>query len=173
MSSMRAILQTPRLSIRELRLDDAPFIVELLNEPDFLRYIGDRGVRDLEGARAYLQGGPLASYAEHGHGLWLVQLRDNGAPIGICGLLRRQTLDAPDIGFAYLADYRGQGYGYEAARAVLDHGRDALGMERVVAITQPDNTASIGLLSKLGLRREGTVRLDAAGPDLELFATRP
>lgn len=168
----RPICSTPRLLIRELCLEDAPFLVELLNDADFLRFIGDRGVRSEQDARKYLRDGPLDSYARHGHGLWLVEHLADGWPIGICGLLRREQLDAPDIGFAYLPGFRGQGYGNEAGLAVLQHARVVLTMERVLAITQRDNAASIGLLNKLGLRRTGTVQLDAASPELERFEIR-
>jgi ribosomal-protein-alanine N-acetyltransferase len=163
------ILETRRLRLRKLSLRDAPFIVELLNDEDFLRFIGDRGVRDEEGALDYLQEGPLASYRENGFGLWMVERAEDDAAIGICGLLQRPALDAPDIGFASLPSFRGIGYGYEAARAVLDHGLGALGLQRILAVTQSDNEASISLLIKLGMRYAGTARLDPEGADLELF----
>ena len=164
------VLTTERLTIRRLTEDDAPFILELLNDPSFLRNIGDRNVRTLDDARAYIRKGPLASYERHGFGLWLVELKGEGTPIGICGLLKRDVLDAPDIGFAYLPPFQAKGYGYEAARAVLDHARDTLRLPRVVAIVDADNEVSAGLLEKLGMRFERSVRLSDGEPQLRLYA---
>ncbi|HYE57631.1 MAG TPA: GNAT family N-acetyltransferase [Rhodothermales bacterium] len=135
------VLETERLVLRRLTLDDAGFIVGLLNEPSFLRFIGDRGVRNEEQARAYLRDGPLASYAQHGFGLYLAVRKEDGVPLGMCGLLRREALDDPDVGFALKPAYWSQGYAYEAARAVLDYGRDTLGLRHIVAIVAPDNEA--------------------------------
>ncbi|MGE0582346.1 MAG: GNAT family N-acetyltransferase [Steroidobacteraceae bacterium] len=157
------ILETRRLALRLIGADDAPFILGLLNEPSFLRFIGDRGVRTLDDARAYIENGPVASYARHGLGLWLAQRREDGTPIGMCGLLKRDTLDDVDIGFAYLPAYWGQGYAYEAAAAVMDHGRRVLGIPRIVAIVSPDNAGSIRLLEKIGLVFER--RIDFNGED--------
>lgn len=163
------VLDTERLRLRELTPADAPFIVELLNDEAFLRFIGDRGVRDEEDAQRYLVEGPIDSYRRHGFGLWRVELREDGTAIGMCGLLRRPVLDAPDIGFASLPAFRGQGYGREAAQAVLVHGMGPLALPRILAVAQEDNAVSISLLRKLGMRRVGTVRLDAEGADLELY----
>lgn len=149
--------------------DDAPFILELLNDPDFLRYIGDRGVRTLEDAAAYIANGPLASYARHGFGLYLASLADTAVPIGIAGILRREGLDDPDIGFAFLPAHRGHGYALEAARAVMDHATRDLGLGRVVAIVSPGNGASRRLLEALGFRAEGRLRLAAGAEEVELF----
>lgn len=148
------VLQTERLTIRQLTDDDAPFILTLLNEPSFLRYIGDKKVRNLEDARQYIRNGPAASYARHGFGLCLVQLRDTLAPIGMCGLLKRDDLPDPDIGFAFVPDYWNKGLAFEAATAVLDDARERLNLTRVLAIVNPDNAASIKLLEKLGLKFE-------------------
>ena len=164
------VLSTPRLELRELAEDDAPFILELLNDPSFIRNIGDRNVRTLDDAREYIRKGPLASYKQHGFGLWLVRIKGEGTPIGICGLLKRDALDAPDIGFAYLPAFHGKGYGYEAARAVLDHARDTLRLPRVVAIVNADNEPSARLLEKLGIRFERMVQLSDTEPSLRLFA---
>lgn len=164
------VLSTPRLELRELAEDDAPFILELLNDPSFIRNIGDRNVGTLDDAREYIRKGPLASYRQHGFGLWLVRIKGEGTPIGISGLLKRDALDAPDIGFAYLPAFHGMGYGYEAARAVLDHARDTLRLPRVVAIVNADNEPSARLLEKLGMRFERSVRLSDAEPPLRLYA---
>lgn len=147
-------LQTERLVIRQLTGDDAPFILTLLNEPSFLRYIGDKNVRTLEDARQYIRTGPAASYERHGFGLCLVQLKDTLTPVGMCGLLKRDDLPAPDIGFAFVPDFWNKGLAFEAANAVLNDARERLKLTRVLAIVNPDNDASIKLLQKLGLSFE-------------------
>jgi len=163
------VCETPRLRLRHLLDSDAPFILELLNEPDFIRNIGDRQVRTLADARNYIQHGPLVSYSQHGFGLFLVELRENDAPIGICGLLKRDYLQDVDVGFALRESYRGKGYAFEAARAAMRHGKDDLGISRIVAITSPDNQASMKVLRKLGLEFERTLRLADQSRDTHLF----
>ena len=165
------VLETDRLVLRHLTLNDAPFIVELLTEPSFLRFIGDRGVRSQQDARLYITNGPIASYRKHGFGLYLVFLKETGDPIGICGLLKRDSLTDPDVGFAFLPAHWRRGYALESASAVLKYGRESLGLRRVVAITSPDNAASIGVLEKLGLRFEAVVRLEGDAIEVRLFAT--
>lgn len=165
------IVETARLALRQLADEDAPFILELLNEPSFIRNIGDRGVRTLDDARGYIRNGPAPSYAQHGFGLWLVELREGAAPIGICGLLKRDVLDDVDIGFAYLPAFQSKGYGFEAARAVLDYARDVLRLPRIVAIVNADNDASARLLEKLGMSFERMVQPFPQEPPLRLFAT--
>jgi RimJ/RimL family protein N-acetyltransferase len=169
------VLETKRLVLSTLSVDDAPFILVLLNDAAFLRYIGDRGVRNLDDARRYILSGPVDSYERHGFGLYLTQLKDSGLPIGICGLLKRESLPDVDVGFAFLPEYRGKGYGYESAAAVLAHGRSVLGLKRIVAITSPDNEHSIRLLEKLGLRFEEMIELSDDGRESRLFgpAARP
>jgi len=166
-------IQTERLLLRELVPADAPFILELVTDPAFLRNIGDRGVRDLDTAARYIADGPTASYARHGYGLWRVELRDTGEPIGTCGLLRRDALPDPDIGYAYLPQHRARGYAQEAAAAVLRYAREALALPRVLAIVNPDNAASIRVLERLGMRAEGRLRLSEEAPEVRLFATAP
>lgn len=163
------ILETARLALRRLTPEDAPFILELLNDPLFLRFVGDKGIRTLEGARGYIINGPMASYAQHGFGLFHVSLRHEGTPIGMCGLLKREALEDVDVGFAYLPQFSGQGYATEAARATLDYGRGVLGLKRIVAITAPDNAGSQNVLRKIGLRHEKTLRLPAYQTDSLLF----
>src|SRR5215510_817891 len=143
-----AILTTKRLLLRELAVDDDEFILRLLNEPSFLHFIGDKGVRDLEGARQYILTGPVASYERNGFGLYLVALRETKLPIGICGLIKREELDDVDIGFAFLPEFWNKGFAFEAAAAALAHGREALKLDRVVAITNVDNHASARVLAK-------------------------
>jgi RimJ/RimL family protein N-acetyltransferase len=164
------VLETERLRLRELTAEDAPFILELLNDPDFIRYIADRGVRTEAQAREYIAKGPAASYAANGFGLLLVQLKHEGTPIGVCGLIRREGLEDVDVGFAFLPAYRVKGYAHEAARAVLAHGREALGLGRIVAIVSPDNERSIRLLEKLGMRFEQMVTLPGDDEEIRLYA---
>ena len=153
------MILSERLELRELTVVDAPFILELLNDPDFHRYIGDRGIRTLDDAENYIQQGPAVSYAQHGHGLYLVMRREDEAKLGICGLIKRDTLPCEDIGYAFLPAWRGQGYGIEAAQAAIKDGRERLGIERVIAIVTPGNERSVALLGKLGLVRSRLVRL--------------
>jgi RimJ/RimL family protein N-acetyltransferase len=164
------ILQTARLRLRDMADADAPFILILLNDPSFLRNIGDRGVRTLDDAVAYISNGPRASYARHGFGLWLVELQATGEPIGMCGLLKRDVLEDVDIGFAFLPAHQSQGYGFESAGAVLRHARDVLHLPRIVAIVNPDNEGSARLLEKLGMAFERTVQPFPAERPLRLFA---
>jgi ribosomal-protein-alanine N-acetyltransferase len=161
-------LATDRLILRELTVEDAPFVLELVNDPDWLRFIGDRSIRTLGEAGAYILGGPIAMYRRLGFGLWLVELKA-GTQIGICGLIKRDTLDHVDIGFAFLPAYRGQGYAFEAAVASLDYGRDILRLERIVATTTLDNAASGRLLERLGLRFERTISPVGDRPALKLY----
>jgi RimJ/RimL family protein N-acetyltransferase len=163
------ILETARLRLRPLSFDDADFIVELLNEPSFLQYIGDKGVRDRTGALRYLETGPLASYERHGFGLLAVELLAVGERIGICWLLKRETLDDVDLGFAFLPRHWSRGYAHEAATAVLAHGRDALGLRRLAAVTSLDNDASIRLLGRLGFSFERVLRLTPEQDEVKLF----
>ena len=161
------VLQTGRMALRRLTPADAPFIRDLVNEPSWIRFIGDRGVRTEEDARAYLLKGPIAMYERHGFGLWLCEAKATGEALGICGLIKRDTLDDVDLGFAFLPRHWGQGYAHEAAAAVLDYGRAVLELDRIVAITSPDNVPSIRLLEKLGLRLERTFEI--AGVPTQLF----
>ncbi|PAP78582.1 GNAT family N-acetyltransferase [Rubrivirga marina] len=164
------LFETERLALRRLVIEDAPFILDLVNEPGWLEHIGDRGVRTLADAEGYLRDGPLASYAANGFGLYHVALRATGDPVGMCGVLRRDGLDAPDLGYALLAVHAGRGYATEAARATLAHARRDLGLARVLAITSPANVASQRVLEKVGMRREGMLdRQDGVGPSV-LFA---
>lgn len=164
------ILATPRLDLRELRDSDADFIVRLLNDPSWLRYIGDRGVHSVDDARRYIANGPVAMYAKLGYGLYVVERRADGVAMGLCGLLKRDGLDDADIGFAFFPQFGGQGYALEAARAALDDGFTRHALQRVVAITAQDNEASIRLLHKLGFRYERDVTLPGASQALRLFA---
>jgi RimJ/RimL family protein N-acetyltransferase len=163
------VLETERLTLRWLTAEDAPFMLALLNEPSFLRFIGDRKVRTVDEARAYIQKGPAEMYARHGHGLYLTSLKEGGIPVGMCGLIKRDGLEDVDIGFAFLPAFWGRGYAFEAASAVLEYGRKTLGLRRIVAITVPDNQSSIRLLEKIGLTFERMIQLNGEGPEVRLF----
>lgn len=153
-------LLTERLTIRPFTLADAPFILRLLNEPSFIENITDKGVRTLEQAEGYLRAGPLASYAAHGHGLWMVAHRGTGKPMGMCGLIKRDTLPQVDLGYAFCPEFWGLGYAREAAAACLAWGRDGLGLQGMLAIVSPGNAASIRLLEALEFRFQSTLELD-------------
>jgi RimJ/RimL family protein N-acetyltransferase len=164
------ILETERLLLRQFSAEDAEFILEQVNEPSFIQNIGDRGVRTLEEACAYILNGPAASYAKNGFGLYLVTLKETGESIGMCGLIKRDALDDVDIGYAFLPKYWGRGYAVEAARAVRDFAKEVIGLKRIVAITDPANEGSIRVLEKIGLRFERMVRLSEDDIALKLFA---
>ena len=164
------VIETPRLVLHRLTTDDADFILELLNEPSFLRFIGDKGVRTREDACRYILTGPMASYDRFGFGLYRVERTDSGDPIGMCGLLKRESLEDVDVGFAFLPRFWSRGFAFESASAVLAHGRQTWGLKRILAITSPDNEASIRLLAKLGFRFERMARLSGESPEVEVFA---
>lgn len=163
------LLETERLAVRHFEYEDAPFILRLLNEPSFLRNIGDKGVRTIEDARGYLADGPMASYARHGFGLWCVSLKDTGSPIGMCGLIKREILEDVDLGYALVPEAEGRGYAFEAAAAVMAHAREAFGLKRLAAVVDSDNERSIRLLGRLGFRLERMVLLVEDAPEIELY----
>lgn len=151
---MSLVTETARLQLRRFDPEgDAAFVLQLVNEPAWLQFIGDKGVRTLDDARTYLRDGPLAMYARCGHGLYRVDLKSSGETVGMCGLIKRDTLPDVDIGYAFLPAYWGRGYAEEAARATLAHAQE-LGLRRILAIVTPGNARSIHLLGKLGLRHE-------------------
>jgi len=162
------VLETERLVLRRLTVEDAEFILGLLNEPSFVRFIGDRGVRTMADAREYILKGAIGSYERHGFGMYLTELKEDRTPLGICGLLRRESLQDVDIGFALMPQFWARGYAYESASAVMAYGRSTLGLKRVVAVTTPDNHGSLRVLGKLGMRFEQMVKLSEDGPELEL-----
>lgn len=167
------VAETARLRVRHFTLQDAPFVLRLLNEPTFIQNILDKGIRTLEGAQEYLRSGPMASYERHGFGLNCVELRESRAPIGMCGLIKRDSLEDPDLGYALLPEYCSRGYAFEAASAVMAAAGGGFGMKRVVAVTGADNERSIRLLTRIGFKYEGMVALYPGEPDLKLFATTP
>ena len=152
-------IRTVRLCLSALSLDDAPFILELTNEPSFKRYLGDKGIRSADDSIAYLRDVPLRHYADHGFGLFRVSLIGQDPAVGICGLVSRSEFPAPDLGFAFLRKHWSQGYALEASRAVLAHARGELGLTRVIAMADEGNVASTRLLDKLGFRFERMTRM--------------
>jgi RimJ/RimL family protein N-acetyltransferase len=155
--------------IRELTVEDAEFVLRLVNEPSFVSNIGDKGLRNLEDARRFIREGTWTCQERSGYGQFLVALRDGGDPIGICGLLYRKSLDVSDLGFALLPEFWGRGYAYEAAEAVLRYGHTTLGIEKIVGLTSEDNLASIRLLEKLGMSFERTVKMSDDDPGTVLY----
>lgn len=141
----------------------------LVNSPSWLKYIGDRGVRTLEDARNYLENGSIKSYRERGFGFYLVELKETGEPIGTSGLIRRDFLEDADIGFAFLPQHEGKGYAYESSFPLLKYANEQLGLKRLMAITNRDNSRSITLLRKLGLGYEGTMKCPGEEEPLELY----
>ena len=162
--------QTERLILRPMTVGDADFNLELLNDPSFIRNVGDRKVRTLEGAKAYITNGPVASYANNGFGLYLVELRQSGESMGMCGLIQRNTLKDVDIGYAFLPKFWSKGYAFEAALAMKHYAQDELGLNRLVAVVDPENLSSIRLLEKLGMKYDRMVRLSADDIELKLFS---
>lgn len=165
------VLETDRLILRRLTVEDSGFILELLNEPSWLRFIGDKGVRTLDDARDYILKSLVAMYERLGFGLYLTELKGEGIPIGICGLIKRDSLEDVDIGFAFLPKFWGKGYAYESASAVMAYGKGSFGLNRIVAITTPDNYDSAKLLEKLGFNFETMVKLSDDSAEVSLFAS--
>ena len=163
------VIETERLVLRHQTEDDAPFVLGLMNDPGWLRHIGDRKIRTVADARVYIRDDAVAMYAQHGVGLYLVETKVGRVPVGVCGLLRRAAFDDVDLGFALTREHRGLGYAREAATATVAHGRDVLGLDRIAAIVSPGNAASIRLLEGLGFRFERTVKPEDGGV-VQLFA---
>jgi ribosomal-protein-alanine N-acetyltransferase len=164
------VLETQRLVLRRFTLEDATFALELVNDPAWLEHIGDRNVRNLEDARAYLEKGTLAMYERMGFGMYVVALRNTEEPIGSCGLVKRDGLDDVDIGYAFLPQFRGCGFALESAAAVLEHGKRDLGLKRIVAIVAPGNLRSIKVLEGIGLQFERMMTLPGDDEEICLYA---
>ena len=164
------VLETKRLILKGVSLDDAGIILELLNEPSFIQNIGDRGVRTLDDARDYISDRLIASYENFGFGMYLVIVKDTGASAGLCGLVRRDGLEDVDIGYAFLPRYWSKGYATEAVLAVKEYAKNTIGLKRLVAITDPNNQGSIRVLEKIGLTFEKVVRLSEDDIELKLYA---
>ena len=167
------IAETERLRVRWLDTSDSAFILELVNEPSWIQYIGDKGVNTLQDALRYIENGPVAMYKRAGFGLYMVELKEIGEPIGICGLIKRETLKDVDLGFAFLPTFWRKGYAFESAAAVISYGKRVLGLRRIVAILSRDNHRSSKLLEKLGFSFEGTVKLQPDHEELKLYGIAP
>jgi ribosomal-protein-alanine N-acetyltransferase len=165
------VIETERLKLREMSEADAAFVLDILNDPGFVRYVGDRGVRTIEEAARYISERFVESYRRNGFGLWLVETKDEGAPAGICGLLNRGTLPGVEVGYAFLPPFRSRGYAFEAASAAAAHAREVLDLPRLYAVVNPDNAVSIRVLEKLGMTFERMVRLSGEESDVSLFST--
>ena len=163
------ILETERLLLRQFSTEDTDFILELLNEPSFIRNIGDRGVRTIDDANSYILNGPVASYAKNGFGLYLVKLKETDESIGMCGLIKWDTLEDMDIGYAFLPRFWSKGFAVEAAQAIKEYAKHVIGLNRIVAITDPKNEGSIRVLQKIGLNFERMVKLSEDDIELKLF----
>jgi RimJ/RimL family protein N-acetyltransferase len=164
------IIATERLLLRPFTLENSDFILELLNTEGWIKYIGDRNVKTTEQAREYLENGPLKSYQTNGFGLSLVQLKANNKPIGMCGLIKRDYLDHPDIGFAFLPNYTGKGYAYEVAKRTIQYAMNELQKENILAITLPENSSSIRLLVKLGFKYDKNFITKDTNEELLLYS---
>ena len=165
------ILETDRLVLRWMSTDDSEFMLELLTDPTWIRFIGDRGATTVDDASDYIVNKIVPMYGRIGFGLFLIELKSDGRPIGICGLIKRDALEDVDIGFAFLPKFRANGYAYESASAVMAYAKSALGLSRVVAITSPENDRSAKLLEKLGFKFERMITLYENGSENMLFGS--
>ncbi len=163
------VTETKRLTLRWIEVEDAQFIFQLLNEPSWIQHIGDKGIYSVEDARNYIKNGPRKMYEEYGMGLFLVELKDDRSPIGICGLIKREELSDVDIGYAFLSSQQGKGYALESAEAMVQYARE-IGLLRIIAITKKDNFSSSRLLEKLGMDHQGYVKLTNATEGLKLYS---
>ncbi len=166
------LLETERLVLREITTDDAEFMFQLMNDVSWLRFIGDRNIKSIEVAEKYIVNKLRPSYEKFGFGFYLTSLKENDAPIGVCGLIKRPSLEHVDVGFAFMPEFRNKGYGYESSVAILDYAKDELGIDYIVAITDLDNIASIKLLEKLGLKFEKIMQLDGEKKQCRLFVPK-
>ena len=164
------IVETKRLTLREITIEDAAFILRLVNEPSFIANIGDKGVRNLHDAEGFIRDGYWTNQKLPGYGMFLVELKEGTVPIGGCGLLYRNTLDVTDVGFAFLPEYWNRGFAYEAAEAILNYGHSTLGIKRIVGLTTQDNLGSINLLKKLGMDLEKVVKMFDDDPGTVLYS---
>lgn len=165
------IIVSERLYLAQLQVSDAAFMLRLCNTPQWIKFIGDRGLRTEEDAANYLKNGALKSYAENGFGPYLVGLKTSNVPIGLCGLVKRDGLDHVDLGYAFLPEYTGRGYAYEAAAGTLNYAKDTLGLVKVLAIVQTDNLKSIKLLERLNMQLERCIVLPNENTPLLLYTT--
>jgi len=165
---MSHVASTGRLRLRLVQAADAPLYLALLTDPDFIRFVGDRGVRTLEAAVDSIEAGPIAMQRSRGHSMYVVELAGSGEPLGMSGLIKRDVLDDVDIGYAFLPQHRGRGYALEAAQAVVAHAC-SLGIARLAAIVDPVNLRSIALLLRLGMRFERHTQLTPGQSGVNLY----
>jgi [ribosomal protein S5]-alanine N-acetyltransferase len=163
------LIDTNRLVIRDITEQDFHFIFRLLNEPSWIKYIGDKGIKTETDAKNYIQTGPLQMYKDFGFGLFLVTLKENAIPIGLCGLIKRPSLENIDLGYAFLPEYTGKGYAFEATKAVIKYGKEQLSIDKIVAITTIDNLNSEKVLLKLGFSFDSLIIENNASEELKLF----
>lgn len=168
---MEIVIETQRLILRKFTVEDAAFMLKLLNTPNWLRFIGDRNVRTLEEAKQYLINGNIRSYREYGFGFYVVVIKETQESIGICGIVKREGLEDVDIGFAFFQQFMGKGYGYEAASAVLNYALNDLKIKRIVSIVDPENVVSIALIKKIGLQFEKMIQMSPKDIELMLFGS--
>lgn len=166
---MNALIRAERISLFHLNIEDSPILLALLNEPSFIANIGDRGVRTIAQAEQYLVNGPLASYQSHGYGLYRVERNLDGTTLGLCGLVRRDYLPSPDLGYAFFPEFAGQGYATEAARAVYLYGKTILKLPQIVGIVQSNNLASTRVLQKVGMHKHGIVEVPTTKEELDFY----
>jgi [ribosomal protein S5]-alanine N-acetyltransferase len=163
------LIDTNRLVIRNITEQDFHFIFRLLNEPSWIKYIGDKGIKTEDDAKNYIRTGPLQMYKDFGFGLFLVTLKENSVPIGLCGLIKRPSLENIDLGYAFLPEYTGKGYAFEATKAVIQYGKEQLSINKIVAITTIDNLNSEKVLLKLGFSFDSLIKENNASEELKFF----
>jgi [ribosomal protein S5]-alanine N-acetyltransferase len=163
------LIDTNRLVIRKITEQDFHFIFRLLNEPSWIKYIGDKGIKTEDDAKNYIKTGPIQMYKDFGFGLFIVTLKENAVPIGLCGLIKRPSLENIDLGYAFLPEYTGKGYAFEATKAVIQYGKEQLSIDKIVAITTIDNLNSEKVLLKLGFSFDSLIKENNASKELKLF----
>jgi RimJ/RimL family protein N-acetyltransferase len=166
---MPVILETDRLLLKEFEPVDAAFIVQLVNTEGWLKYIGDRNIKTIEKAEHYLVNGPIKSYRQNGYGLYKVEKKDTHQPIGMCGIIKREHLPCPDIGFAFLPEFCNQGFAFEIATATMDFAKEELSLPVIAAITVPQNERSVRLLKKLGLSFQEKIKMPGSQDEVDLY----
>lgn len=169
-TQMKKILETERLILREVTAADAPFMLALINSPNWKKYIADKGIRTIAGAKDYIMTSYTKHYLEHGFGLWLMELKEGNTPIGVTGLVKRPFLEHVDIGFGQMDAYAGQGYAFEAASAVMAYAHEQLNIEKIIGITTAQNANSQKLLEKIGLKSEGLKYIEFYKEELLIYS---
>lgn len=164
------VLETDRLVLSEATVADAPFILTLVNDAEWLTFLDNRGITTLAEAELYVLNTLCRGYLEWGFGLYLVTLKGSMVPIGVCGLLKREYLEFADIGFGFLSDYCGMGYAGESAKGVMAYGKNTLGLKTILAIVDPHHQKSIKLLHKIGLRFSRSITSPVNGSALQVYA---